>query len=44
MSFHGLHHYSIQKKMNSFALIKQLYIKAIRLAFEELQAMKKLCA
>ncbi len=35
---------SIQKKMNTFALKRQLYIKAIRLALEELQFMKKLCA
>ncbi|MDQ7075090.1 MAG: hypothetical protein Q9O24_08060 [Gammaproteobacteria bacterium] len=31
---------SIQRKMSTFALKGQLYIKAIRVAFEELQALK----
>ena len=35
---------SIKRKVNSFALKRQLYIKAIRLAFEELQRLKASCA
>jgi len=35
---------SIQRKVNTFALKSQLYIKAIRLAFEELQRLKAACA
>jgi len=31
---------SIKKKMTTFALRGQLYIKAIQLAFKELQSMK----
>ena len=35
---------SIKQKMNTFALKSKLYIKAIRLAFEELQALKNTAA
>jgi hypothetical protein len=35
---------SIKRKMTSFALKSRLYIKAIRVAFEELQTLKKLTA
>jgi len=35
---------SIKRKVNTFALKSQLYIKAIRLAFEELQRLKSLGA
>ncbi|MDQ7005500.1 MAG: hypothetical protein Q9N67_11525 [Ghiorsea sp.] len=35
---------SIIKKMNAFALKRQLYIKAVKVAFEELQRFKMLGA
>jgi len=35
---------SIKRKVNTFALKSQLYIKAIQLAFEELQRLKAACA
>jgi len=35
---------SVKQKLNTFALKSKLYIKAIRLAFEELQALKDTAA
>ncbi len=35
---------SIKQKLNSFALRQNLYIKAIRVAFDELQVLKNACA
>jgi len=35
---------SIKRKLSAFALKSKLYIKAIRQAYEELQAIKASCA
>ena len=35
---------SIRKNLNTFALKQKLYLKATRQAYEELQALKRICA